>query len=268
MQRSESSELWTKADLQDALARDELADWKATRYETFRETMTDKDAPYPCYFAVEAEEQGLFRYTFPGAPEDPAARSRLASALEAYLADYESIGDISSLVVLFEPPSDEKRAGAGEDENESEDGQSAETYKRQFWDVLRYLGDHDPEPWPRTVPTDPNHPKWRYCFAGEPLFLVARAPFYEGRRSRHTPHGLEITIQPAGVFEGLSGMSEEGQYARSVIRDRLAEYDSVPSHPDSGDYSDPRRHEWKQYMLPETNAESVARCPLPERSRR
>ncbi|PSP42965.1 hypothetical protein BRC68_09520, partial [Halobacteriales archaeon QH_6_64_20] len=51
------------------------------------------------------------------------------------------------------------------------------------------------------------------------------------------------------------------------IRDRLREYDSVPRHPDSGDYADPRRHEWKQYMLPETNAESVARCPLPERSR-
>ncbi len=37
-------------------------------------------------------------------------------------------------------------------------------------------------------------------------------------------------------------------------------------HPDAGDFVDPRTREWKQYMLPETNAESVARCPLPERT--
>ena len=252
MERSDPDELWTKSDLTDAIERGVIADWKARRYETFHRTMTDEESPYPCYFAVDAEEDGLFRYTFPGAPDASDARVRLARALEAYLADYESIGDLSSLVVLFEPPPDEQAPG---------------TYKRQFWDVLRDLGERDPEPWPRTVPTDPGHPKWRYCFAGEPVFLVARAPFYERRRSRYTPHGLEITVQPAGVFDGLSGMDEGGQRARSVIRDRLAEYDSVSRHPDSGDYADPRRHEWKQYMLPETNAESVARCPLPERTR-
>ena len=148
----------------------------------------------------------------------------------------------------------------------STDEQPAETYKRQFWDLLKDLGGRDPEPWPETVPRDPGHPKWRYCFAGEPVFIVARAPFYEARRSRYTPHGLEITIQPAGVFEGLSGMTDKGQKARSTIRDRLADYDAIPKHPDSGDYSDPRRYEWKQYMLPETNDESIARCPLSERS--
>jgi uncharacterized protein len=243
--------LWTRSGLEAAIERDELADWKATRYRAFHETMTDDEAPYPCYFAVEAEEEGLFRYAFPGSPDDPDARERLARALEAYLAGYESIGDLTSLVVLFEPPGD----------------QPPEAYKRQFWDVLEWLGENDPEPWPETVPTDSDHPKWRYCFAGEPLFLVARAPFYEARRSRHTAHGLEITIQPAGVFEGLSGMSDDGQRARSTIRNRLREYDDVSRHPDSGDYSDPRRREWKQYMLPETNEESVARCPLPERSR-
>lgn len=243
--------LWTKAALANAIEHGELADWRATRYETFRETMVDEDAPYPCYFAVEAEEEGLFRYVFPGNPDDADVRTQLADALETYLASYESVGEITSLVVLFEPPPDE---------------QSAETYKRQFWNLLEYLGENDPEPWPETVPTDPGHPKWRYCLAGEPLFIVARAPFYEARRSRHTPYGLEITIQPAGVFDGLSGMTDEGQKARSIIRDRLADYDDVPRHPDSGDYADPRRHEWKQYLLPETNDESVARCPLPERS--
>ena len=190
--------LWTRSDLESAIERGDLADWKATRYRTFHRTMTDDEAPYPCYFAVEAEEEGLFRYVFPGDPDDPDARTRLARALEAYLADYESIGEFSSLVVLFEPAGD----------------QSPEAYKRQFWDLLEWLGENDPEPWPRRVPTDPDHPKWRYCFAGEPLFLVARAPFYEARRSRHTAHGLEVPIQPSGVFEELSGMSDDGQRAQ------------------------------------------------------
>lgn len=117
MQRSDADGLWTKAALREAIDRGEVADWKATRYETFRRTMTDADAPYPCYFAAKAEEEGLFRYTFPGAPDDPDARSRLANALETYLTGYESIGPVSSLVVLFEPPAEE---------------QAPETYKRQF----------------------------------------------------------------------------------------------------------------------------------------
>jgi FPC/CPF motif-containing protein YcgG len=251
MRTLDSNGLWTKTALADAIEHGELADWKAMRYETFHETMTDEDTPYPCYFAVEAEEEGLFRYVFPGAPDDTEARERLADTLETYLDGYESVDEITSLVVLFEPSAAE---------------QSAETYKRQFWDLLEYLGENDPEPWPETVPTDSGHPKWRYCFAGEPMFIVARAPFYEARRSRYTPHGLEITIQPAGVFDGLSGMSDEGQKARSIIRNQLADYDDVPRHPDSGDYADPRQYEWKQYLLPETNNESLARCPLSERS--
>ena len=237
--------------LERRLASGDLPEWQATRYRTFRETMTDEAAPYPCYFAVEAQREGYFRYTFVDSPTDETALADLVDPLATFLEEYRSYGEYPSLVVLFRPP----------------DGDlAAETYKRQFWTVLRYLQEHDPEPWPASVPTDPEHPKWQFCFAGEPVFLVGRAPFYERRRSRHTPHGLEITVQPWGIFEGLTGLDDEGQEARTIIRERLAEYDDVGMHPDAGDFVDPRTHEWKQYMLPETNAESVARCPLPERT--
>jgi len=33
-------------------------------------------------------------------------------------------------------------------------------------------------------------------------------------------------------------------------------------HPDIGDYGAENSHEWKQYILPETNEESVMRCPI------
>jgi FPC/CPF motif-containing protein YcgG len=244
-------ELLDRERVERRLERGELSPWKATRYRAFRETMTDESSPYPCYFAVEAQREGYFRYVFADSPTDEAALAGLVDPLAEFLDGYVSYGEYPSLVVLFEPPEEEL---------------PAESYKRRFWSVLRYLQTHDPEPWPATVPTDPGHPKWQYCFAGEPVFLVGRAPFYEHRHSRHAPHGLEITVQPWGIFEGLTGLDDEGQEARTIIRERLVEYDDVAAHPDAGDFVDPRTREWKQYMLPETNEESVARCPLPERT--
>ncbi|WP_408959589.1 YqcI/YcgG family protein [Natrinema sp. 74] len=250
-------ELLERDRLEERLAAGELADWKATRYRTFRETMTDEAAPYPCYFAVEAQRKGDFRYVFPESPIDEEALAELVEPLTEFLERYERFGEYPSLVVLFRPPEEDPAVA---------DEPSTEAYKRQFWSVLRYLQANDPEPWPASVPTDPDHPKWQYCFAGEPTFLVGRAPFYERRRSRFTPHGLEITVQPWGIFEGLTGLDDDGQEARTIIRDRLAAYDDVEMHPDAGDFVDSRKREWKQYMLPETNAESVARCPLYERT--
>lgn len=243
--------VFDKERLEESLDREELADWKATRYRTFRDTLTDEASPYPCYFAVEGQEEGYFRYCFPDSPTDEDTLSSIADALAEFLDQYESYGEYPSFVMLFRP---------------SNDDLAAETYKRRFWNVLQYLQENDPEPWPASVPTDPTHPKWQYCFAGESVFFVGRAPFYERRRSRYTPHGLEITVQPRGVFEGITGLDDRGQEARTIIRERLAEYDDISMHPDTGDFIDPETREWKQYLLPETNEESVARCPLPERT--
>ena len=242
--------LFDRETLRDRVESGNIEGWKADRYRAFRETLTSEADPYPCTFAVEAEAEGLFRYLF--ASTDAAGHEKVARGLETYLDGFEDIGRFSSLAMFFEPPADGEAWGPGR-------------YKRAFWDVLRYLNRNDPAAWPPEVPTDPEHPKWEFCFAGEPLFLVARAPFYDERRSRHAEYGLEITVQPKSLLSDLSGLTDEGQRVRSVIRSRLAEYDDVPMHPDSGDFEDPRTTEWKQYMLPETNAESVARVPLEPR---
>lgn len=243
--------LLSKGDIEEQIKTGKLASWKATRYSTFKETMTDDETPYPCFFAVEAQKNGYFRYTFPGDPTDEDALDILADDLAEFVEVYSDIGEYPAIVILFEP---------------TETDLSAETYKSQFWNTLSYLQEVDPKQWPATVPTDPNHPKWEYCYAGEPLFVVGRAPFYDARRSRYTPHGLEITMQPGGVFDNLTGLDDSGQEARTIIRERQAEYDDVERHPDIGDLIDPRARQWKQFLLPETNEESVVRCPLPERS--
>lgn len=236
----------TREEVEARIADGALAPWKRRRYETFDRTMTESSPSYPCYFAVDAHEEGDLRYVFPEAPGSGASEA-VGDALAAYLDGARDIAAVTSLVVLFEPPASER---------------SAEWYKGEFWDLLEALHRSDPAPWPDAVPSDPRDPRWAFSFAGEPLFLVARAPIYERRRSRYTHHGLEVTVQPRWVFEGLGADTERGAEARRRIRKRLGDYDDLPTHPDVGAYGDPETREWQQYFLPETNAESLVRFPF------
>lgn len=237
--------LFDRATLQSAIETGELAAWKKKRYTAFRETM--RETRYPCHFAVNAERNDTARYLFVGSPRDRDALFKLTEGLQQYLERYRAIAERTTLVVFFEPPDGDQ----GEQE-----------YRDQFWRVLEFLNERDPEPWPSDVPEDPNDPEWEFCFSGEPMFIVGRAPFYTDRKSRYTPHGLEITIQPREVLDDISGDTAEGQRARSVIRDRLEEYDDASPHPDIGDYGDPTTREWEQYLLPRSNDESLSEFPF------
>ena len=221
-----------------------LAAWKIRRYEAFDETMRDS---YVCYFAVDAHEDGDMRYLFPERPDSQAGRETFATGLAAYVDELDALPQITSLVVAFEPT--------------DQGGQA--WYRETFWDLLEHLHRNDPAPWPDGVPADPNDPQWTFCYAGEPLFLVARAPFYEQRHSRHTPHGLEITVQPRAAFDGLTGDTERGQRARRIIRDRLEDFDDIGRHPAIGNYGDPESREWKQYFLPDDNSQHDREFPFP-----
>lgn len=221
--------------------------WQRDRYETFHDALVDDASPFPCYFATRAHLAGDLRYGFPAGADTAVGRDQTGDLLASFLDVAPTIDGVTSLAVLFEPPTGDR---------------SPAWYKRQFWGLLQHLHDHDPAPWPDGCPADPADPEFAFCFAGEPIFVVARAPFYERRRSRHTPHGLEVTIQPRSVFDGIEAETPAGDLARSVIRDRLESYDEVDQHPDIGDYGDEETREWKQYMLPETNAESTARFPV------
>jgi FPC/CPF motif-containing protein YcgG len=236
----------TRARIESAIG-DGLAEWKERRYRAFHETMTDQEVPFPCYFAVDAHRDGDLRYLFAPSANTEAGKATVADALEEYLDRAPDIADITALAVFFEPRDDER---------------SVEEYRDTGWELLAYLHRHDPEPWPEDVPSDPQDTEWEFCYAGEPMFVVARGPAYERRHSRYTPHGLEITVQPRWVFDGLGGDTEAGQRARRIIRERLADYDDVPRHPDIGDYGDPGVHEWEQYVLPESNEERFDEFPI------
>ncbi|RBI62380.1 hypothetical protein DMJ13_10945 [halophilic archaeon] len=237
--------LFDQSKLQDAIDTGELTAWKKKRYLEFRKTM--RDTRYPCHFAVHAERNDSARYLFAGDARDRDALLKVREGLRQYLERYRSIAKRTTLVIFFKPTT--------EDQTEQE-------YRKQFWGVLEFLNAWDPEPWPSDIPEDPNDPEWEFCFSGEPIFIVGRAPFYTDRKSRYTPYGLEMTIQPRGTLDDISGDTMEGQQARSVIRDRLKDYDDIDSHPDIGDYGDPNTREWKQYLLPTSNEEGLNEFPF------
>ncbi|QLG60961.1 YqcI/YcgG family protein [Halorarum salinum] len=230
--------LYAREELESALAGGDLPEWKRRRYEAFHRTMTDEDPPYPCYFAVDAHRDGDLRYLFAPSASTDDGRAAFADGLGTYLDGARDVADVTALAALFEPPSEPLPFDA---------------YWDRFWGLLAHLHRHDPAPWPDGIPIDPTDPEWEFCYAGEPIFLVARAPCFERRHSRHAPHGLEVTVQPRWVFDGFEAGTEAGERARRTIRERLEEYDDVPRHPDVGDYGAPGVREWEQYMLPDSN---------------
>jgi uncharacterized protein len=247
---NETGLLFDQSELQDAIDAGELIAWKKKRYIEFRKTM--RDTRYPCHFAVNAEYSDSARYLFAGEARDRDALLKVREGLRQYLQQYQSIAEQTTLVIFFKPTTEDK---------------SEQEYRDQFWRVLEFLNNRDPEPWPGDIPSDPNDPEWEFCFSGEPMFIVGRAPFYTERKSRYTPYGLEITIQPRKILDDISGDTMEGQRARSLIRDRLKDYDNIAPHPDIGDYSDLNTREWKQYLLPISNGESLNEFPFEIKTR-
>ncbi|EOP18035.1 MULTISPECIES: YqcI/YcgG family protein [Bacillus] len=241
------SYLYSQNRILDEKNNDFLENWKIHAYNSFHKSIMDNSKPFPCYFAVDSEKHGWSRYLFIDSAYDQKELLKLRDGIYEYIKTYQQIAKRTTLVIFFKPSSKQLLA---------------EEYKKQFWNVLQFLIENDTEPWNPEIPTDPYHAKWEFCFAGEPIFVVCRAPIYAERQSRYTENGLEITLQPRGTLDDITGNTKQGKQVRKVIRKRLIAYDNISMHPDIGDYGAENSHEWKQYILPETNEESVMRCPI------
>ncbi|AFO57096.1 MULTISPECIES: YqcI/YcgG family protein [unclassified Natrinema] len=241
-----TDKIYTKEEIEMRIKERKLKEWKKACYEGFRDSLVNGDS-YPCHFGSKAQRQGNARYLFVESMSNDNDLMKLRDGLHEYINMYEEIAKRTTLAIFFKPQQ-KKLNGSG--------------YRNCFWDLLEFLNKHDPEPWPDEIPVDPDDPKWEFCFGGEPMFLVARAPCYERRLSRYAPHGLEITVQPRGTLNDITGDTEKGKKAREIIRAGLQEYDEIPPHPDIGDYGNSNTREWKQYFLPDTNDESIHEFPF------
>jgi uncharacterized protein len=229
----------------------EVPDWVADHWRTFRDGLTGErnGSPFPCFFGAESVRSGDPLYTAVSSMSEKEALLGLGRTLIEYLDVYREHNDRASLVAFFEPP---------------QQPLSEAEYHASLWHVLQFLHVHDPEPWPEGIPTGPDDSRWEFCFGGEPMFPTCRAPFYERRRSRYCPIGLEITFQPRALFENLNvtADTDAGMHAREFIQDRLVTYDGACPHADLGDWGVEGDREWPQYMLSEDPSEAPDECPI------
>jgi hypothetical protein len=226
-------------------------DWVADHWRTFRDGLLGErnGSPFPCFFGAESVRDGEPLYTAVPSMTDKDALLGLGATLLEYLETYQDHSERASLVTFFKPP---------------EESLSEAQYHQQLWHILQFLHVHDPEPWPEAIPTEPDDRHWEFCFAGEPIFPTCRAPFYERRKSRYCPIGLEITFQPRELFDslGVTADTDAGEQARDIIQGRLEEYDGVCPHADLGDWGVEGDREWPQYMLSEEDEQAPDSCPI------
>ncbi|EMA55834.1 MULTISPECIES: YqcI/YcgG family protein [Halococcus] len=240
-----------QATVEQRVASGDAPDWVAAHWHSFRDGLLGErnGTPFPCFFGAESVRNGEPLYTAVPSMTEKDALLDLGRTLLDYVDTYRDHNDRASLVAFFEPP----------------DGEFAEhEYHEHLWHVLQFLHVHDPEPWPEEIPTDPDDRHWEFCFGGEPMFPTCRAPFYEQRKSRYSPIGLEITFQPRALFEnlGVTAETKAGQQARDLIQDRLDGYDGVCPHADLGDWGIEGDREWPQYMLSEDSSQAPAEPPI------
>jgi len=243
--------LQDQSTLEERVASGEAPDWVAAHWETFRNGLLGErnDTPFPCFFGAESVANGDPLYTAVPSTTGKDALLDLGRTLLTYLDVYQDHSERASLVAFFKP---------------TERDLSEAEYHDTLWHILQFLHVHDPTPWPEDIPTDPDDPFWEFAFGGEPMFPTCRAPFYDTRRSRYCPVGLEITFQPRALFEnlGVTADAAAGQQARDVIQGRLEEYDGVCPHADLGDWGVDGDREWTQYLLSGDDAQAPDECPI------
>lgn len=224
----------------------EVPDWGPACLDDLVEALLSTESPFPCTFAVAAAKKRTLRFGFVDDLDDRSTWSSLTSVISDYLRTYRSISKDTSLVVFFRPQREVR---------------PIERYHASFWEVMQYLHENDPEHWPDEVPKDPDHPMWEFSYGGTSIFVVCNTPAHTRRRSRYSP-GFVITFQPRWVFEGLEPDSTRGIAARKVIRKRLRAFDGTPPSAALGNYGDPDNREWRQYFLPDRNADAELGCPF------
>lgn len=251
MNESGFQSLLDQETLQQRVETNVVPEWVADHWITFRESLAGErnETPFPCFFGANSVREGDPLYTACPSLSDTGALLSLRDTLVEYLNVYQYHSDRASLVTFFAP---------------SAQPMTETAYHDALWHILQFLHLHDPEPWPDDIPTDPDDPYWEFSFAGEPIFPTCRAPFYDRRKSRYCPVGLEITFQPRALFEnlGVTADTDDGQRARAIIHDRLEEYDGVCPHADLGDWGVEGDREWRQYMLSADDSQALTECPI------
>ncbi|MFY4776697.1 YqcI/YcgG family protein [Metabacillus sp. RGM 3146] len=222
--------------------------WQITAFHEFAEKLTNKDHPFPCIPAVIGCRLGHLRYAFCEDPRKSKSREMLASALKTFREHSRIYGNYTSLIVFFENHEDLLET------------YTIREYETLFWSLLMDVCKYDLKNWPEHIPEDPMHHVWEYCFEEEQYFVYCATPCHIKRKSRHSPF-MTLAITPRWVLNIFNSESLAADKIKMKIRERLAEYDSIPAHPDLNLYGSDDNFEWKQYFLRDDQS-SAPICPF------
>jgi uncharacterized protein len=219
-----------------------IPDWLQRSHAIFRKHILHRE--YPCNFGTVAEKQGDLKIAY----IEGTDQEHIPQTLATFLSSAALHPNRQQVLALFFEPEEKER--------------NLEYYQERFWNLLQYLHDHDPSPWPEDIPLNPDDPYWEFTFNGVPMFVFEAAPAYRQRLSRNLGPGMIVLFQPRNVFNHIEGDTPAGRKARRTIRQRSIKWDHMGIHPDMGSYPEKNNREWKQYFLPDNITPVQGQCPL------
>lgn len=190
---------------------------------------------FPCIFARQANHLKSGWICFVDSVEAEAGRETVRRAILAYLETLKRYSrtraTIMPLMVVVKP---------------CYPMLSLREYREQAWGLFQYLHDHDPEPWPSDIPTDPDRGDWSFCFGGIQLFSNVSDPAHQVHKSRNLGDSLVFAMQPRTNFDLVGGNNKKGRQVRTEIRARAERYEGRPAASHLGFFGTPENREWLQ----------------------
>ncbi|MDN4494968.1 YqcI/YcgG family protein [Ureibacillus sp. BA0131] len=227
--------------------RELLNDWEREVLERFSAKMSDKNQPFPCIPATIGFSKNQLRYGFTGDPRKTETLYELAGLLSKFTSESRNFGSYTSLIIFYHTPIDMR------------DTYRVEDYEQLFWKQLSGLAAIDSVEWPADMPLDPHNPMWEFCFNREKYFMYCATPAHINRQSRHFDV-MMLAITPRWVLQELNKKESFARNIKARVRERLANYDAAPVHPDLNSYGAKDNFEWKQYFLRDDDT-SLSKCP-------
>ncbi|WP_370681978.1 YqcI/YcgG family protein [Comamonas sp. GB3 AK4-5] len=230
----------TNADMRDPSL---IAPWAIDEFDIFHKKVTHSS--FPCYFGTVGVKKDEMRYGV----INRDALHELPAKLNEFMQFAREHADVRHAYITFFEPEKEEH--------------DFDHYQKRFWEIVNYLHQHDPLPWPAHVTEDTENPNWEFCFSGDDIFLFCGFPAYKQRNSRRFGKSMMILFQPKRVFIGIEGATPGGIQARKIIRPKLQAYDGdMEMHPDFNVIDETLAFRWKQYCASDDNSPATGRCPF------